>query len=61
MVWRQMPLLHSNAEGGSDMKNKNFYERATLLVVTLQAKDVITTSGQIADGNTSIVLPEDIF
>jgi hypothetical protein len=46
---------------GSDMKNKNFYERATLLVVTLQAKDVITTSGQITDGNTSIVLPEDIF
>lgn len=43
------------------MKNKNFYERATILVVTLQAKDVITTSGQITDGNTSIVLPEDIF
>ena len=43
------------------MKHKNFYERAELCVVTLNVKDVITTSGLTGDGDTSIVLPEDIF
>ena len=37
------------------------YERATLLVVTLNVKDVITTSGDPTDSDSSIVLPEDIF
>jgi hypothetical protein len=43
------------------MQNRQSYERATLAVVALNVKDVITTSGVSVDGDTSIVLPEDIF
>ena len=43
------------------MKNKKLYERATLAVLNLNVKDVITTSGTVVDGDTTIVLPEDIF
>ena len=43
------------------MGNKTCYERATLVVVTLEQKDIIATSGVIGDSDNSIVLPEDIF
>lgn len=42
---------------------KNVYERASLAVISLTVKDVITTSGPIWPGNKddAIQLPEDIF
>lgn len=42
---------------------KKAYERATLAVVTLDAKDVITTSTTPGGtgGSGGILLPEDIF
>ena len=38
---------------------KATYERASLAVVAFDAKDIITTSGQLGDG--VITLPEDKF
>ena len=42
---------------------KNTYERASVVVISLNANDVITTSGPIWGGNDddAIRLPEDIF
>lgn len=40
---------------------KKAYERATLAVVTLDVKDVITTSTYTGDVGGGVVLPEDIF
>jgi hypothetical protein len=41
------------------MKNK--YERASLTVVSFEAKDIITTSTYEGSTDRPIVLPEDIF
>ena len=41
------------------MKKSN-YERASVIVLSLAAADVITTSGWYG-GDTPIVLPDDIF
>ena len=40
---------------------KNIYERASLAVVSFEAKDIITTSTYGGSTNDPIVLPEDIF
>ena len=40
---------------------KKIYERATMSVLTLSVKDVITTSTYAGDLSSGIVLPEDIF
>jgi hypothetical protein len=40
---------------------KNNYERAMLTVVTFDAKDIITTSGETDGKGGAIQLPEDIF
>ena len=40
--------------------NKRTYERASLEVVALDVKDIITTSPVFGGGST-IVLPDDIF
>ena len=40
---------------------KEIYERATLSVVTFDAKDIITTSGETDGKGGAIQLPEDIF
>lgn len=40
---------------------KKSYERATLDVVALSVKDVITTSTYGGDLSGGIILPEDIF
>lgn len=37
------------------------YERATLVAVTFEAMDIITTSGWASGVHTPIVMPEDIF
>ena len=41
--------------------DKEKYECTELEIFKFQTEDVITTSGTVVDGNTSIVLPEDIF
>ena len=41
------------------MKNNN-YERASMIVISFAATDVITTSGW-AEDDGPIVLPDDIF
>jgi len=44
------------------MNVKTTYERAHLTVVTLDTKDVITTSGWVEDKDHGpIVMPDDIF
>ena len=40
---------------------KNAYERASLTVVSFDAKDIITTSTYEGDKDKPIVMPEDIF
>ncbi len=40
---------------------KETYERATLSVVNFDARDIITTSGEIDGKGGAIRLPEDIF
>ena len=40
---------------------KNNYERASLTVVSFEAKDIITTSTYDGDKRDPIVLPEDVF
>ena len=40
---------------------KTAYERASLTVVSFEAKDIITTSTYDGDKDKPIVLPEDIF
>ena len=40
---------------------KQSYERATLTVVTLSNKDIITTSGGTDGKGGAIMLPEDLF
>ena len=40
---------------------KKIYERATVSVLTLSVKDVITTSTYTGDVSSGLVLPEDIF
>ncbi len=40
---------------------KNIYERASLEVVTFDAKDIITTSTYGGSTKDPIVMPEDIF
>jgi hypothetical protein len=42
------------------MKTK-IYERASLEIVSFDAKDIITTSTYEGETNKPIVLPEDIF
>ena len=41
--------------------NKNIYERASLTIVSFDAKDIITTSTYGGDKNQPIVMPEDTF
>ena len=44
------------------MNTKKTYERASLAVISLDVKDVITTSGWTEDkDNGPIVMPDDIF
>ena len=40
---------------------KNNYERASLTIVSFDAKDIITTSTYEGDKNSPIVMPEDIL
>ena len=40
---------------------KTAYERASLTVVSFEAKDIITTSTYAGDKKEPIVMPEDIF
>ena len=40
---------------------KRQYERASMSVLTLSVKDVITTSTYTGDVSSGLVLPEDIF
>ena len=40
---------------------KKAYERATVSVVALDVKDIITTSTYTGDISDGVVLPEDIF
>ena len=40
---------------------KATYERASLTIVSFEAKDIITTSTYDGDKDKPIVLPEDIF
>ena len=40
---------------------KTAYERASLTIVSFEAKDIITTSTYDGDKDKPIVLPEDIF
>ena len=41
--------------------NKATYERASLAIVSFDAKDIITTSTYEGDKNRPIVMPEDNF
>ena len=41
--------------------NKNTYERASLTIVSFDAKDIITTSTYRGPADSGIVLPEDTF
>ena len=43
------------------MNEKKMYERATVSVLTLSVKDIITTSTYEGDVSSGIILPEDIF
>ena len=40
---------------------KTAYERASLTVVSFEAKDIITTSTYEGDKNKPIIMPEEIF
>ncbi len=40
---------------------KNTYERASLTVVSFDAKDIITTSTYEGNKKEPIIMPEDIF
>ena len=41
--------------------NKTIYERASLTIVSFDAKDIITTSTYDGDKKKPIVMPEDVF
>ena len=41
--------------------NKNTYERASLTIVSFDAKDIIPTSTYDGDKKKPIVMPEDVF
>ena len=40
---------------------KTAYERASLTIVSFEARDIITTSTYEGDKDKPIVMPEDIF